>query len=248
MVQSGMDVDLVEQAGSELSARARDLGTLVASMSRTVGTLPAVWEGRDALRFVTEWWPQHRSQLVEAQAGIDTLARSALDNARAQREVSGGPQGSASTPQVASGTGGSSDGAVPTTLLALTEEPTSLFGWSIRDVTQLVPHVGNAYTVLDDVRALTTGQGGGDAAVATVASLLKGIGTGVPAPHAPVAYLSGVLISEAQFIAGQAQQIDWSPQATTDAVDFMVNHPAEALDGAVSALVHEAPNLLAIFR
>lgn len=89
MARMGMDVDAVEGVGHELKRQASALGDLITQMERSVGTLPSIWDGKDASDFVQNWWPEHRRALVSAQQHVDGLGQSALNNASEQRNVSG---------------------------------------------------------------------------------------------------------------------------------------------------------------
>ncbi|TDO10465.1 type VII secretion system (Wss) protein ESAT-6 [Mycobacterium sp. BK086] len=104
MARMGMDVDQVEQTGRQLKSHATAIGTLVAQLDKVVNALPAVWQGPDAQRFVTEWWPQHRQSLTTAQSHIDGLGQSALNNASEQRSVSADGSASGSTAPTAGAT------------------------------------------------------------------------------------------------------------------------------------------------
>jgi uncharacterized protein YukE len=100
MARMGMDVDQVEQTGRQLKSHATTIGTLVSQLDKVVNALPAVWQGPDAQRFVTEWWPQHRQSLTTAQSHIDGLGQSALNDASEQRSVSADGSASGSTAAV----------------------------------------------------------------------------------------------------------------------------------------------------
>jgi uncharacterized protein YukE len=94
MARLGMDVDQVESAGRALKDRAAAIDNVVVAIDKVVKTLPSVWEGPDAQKFVNEWWPEHRKQLVAAGTTVAGLGQSALNNASEQRDVSGkgGPE------------------------------------------------------------------------------------------------------------------------------------------------------------
>ena len=89
MARMGMDVDAVEGVSKQLKAQAVQIGSLIASIDKIVNGLPGVWEGPDSQAFVTQWWPEHKKQLLAAQTQIDGLGQSAFNNAREQRDVSG---------------------------------------------------------------------------------------------------------------------------------------------------------------
>lgn len=88
MARMGMDVEAVEAVSKQLKAQAQQIGTLVASIDKIVNGLTGIWEGQDANTFVTNWWPQHKKELLAAQTQIDGLGQSAWNNAREQRDVS----------------------------------------------------------------------------------------------------------------------------------------------------------------
>ena len=113
MARMGMDVDLVEDAGRELQERARSLDAIVARIDQTVGSLTACWDGKDAQRFVNDWWPEHKSKLAAVSLSIAGLGQSALNNASEQRDVSGGAGASVGSGAATSGSGsfGATDGA-----------------------------------------------------------------------------------------------------------------------------------------
>jgi len=106
-----MDVEAVEQTGRGLQRAGESVATLVNSIERTVNGLSSVWEGPDARRFVSEWWPAHKATLLTVGERISGLGQSALNNAAEQRGISAGPGTSGTTP--GSGDGGGS-GAAPT--------------------------------------------------------------------------------------------------------------------------------------
>ena len=88
MARMGMDVEAVEAVSKQLKTQAQQIGTLVGSIDKIVNGLTGVWEGPDANTFVTNWWPQHKKELLNAQAQIDGLGTSAHNNAQEQRNVS----------------------------------------------------------------------------------------------------------------------------------------------------------------
>ncbi|WP_328354366.1 CHAP domain-containing protein [Mycobacterium sp. NBC_00419] len=102
----GMDVDQVEQTGRQLKQHAASIDTLVSQLDKVVNALPAVWQGPDAQRFVSEWWPQHRQSLTSAQSHIEGLGQSALNNVSEQRQASAssGSGGTAAASSTASAT------------------------------------------------------------------------------------------------------------------------------------------------
>jgi uncharacterized protein YukE len=89
MARLGMDVDLVESASRDLKSRAMELNRVVQDIDRIVSNLLTIWDGPDASRFVNEWWPEHKRELIEAGSEIEGLGQSAWNNASEQRQVSG---------------------------------------------------------------------------------------------------------------------------------------------------------------
>jgi uncharacterized protein YukE len=70
MARMGMDVDAVEAVSKQLKTQAQQIGTLVASIDKIVNGLTGVWDGPDAHTFVTNWWPQHKKELLTAQTRL----------------------------------------------------------------------------------------------------------------------------------------------------------------------------------
>ncbi|CAM3821450.1 hypothetical protein [Smaragdicoccus niigatensis] len=88
MARMGMDVEKVHEAGRQLKAGATDIAKAIAAIESSVNHLSSVWDGPDAKRFVHEWWPQHKKELLAAQQHIDGLGQSALNNESEQRHAS----------------------------------------------------------------------------------------------------------------------------------------------------------------
>src|SRR5262245_26373154 len=109
-----MDAEVVEQAGRQLKNQAANIGTLIAQLDKIVNTLPSVWDGQDAQRFVHSWWPEHKKALVAAQHSVDGLGQSALNNASDQRHVSSTSGSGVGSPTVlGQHVGSTSTGGVP---------------------------------------------------------------------------------------------------------------------------------------
>jgi len=89
MARMGMDADAVEQTGRELKRSGESVASLVGAIDKTVKGLASVWDGPDARRFVSEWWPQHKAALLAVGESVSGLGQSALNNVSEQREVSG---------------------------------------------------------------------------------------------------------------------------------------------------------------
>lgn len=88
MPRLGMDDVQVDKAGRDLKARATDITNLMNQINGIVTHLPSIWEGPDARKFVNDWWPQHKHNLIALSTAIDGLGQSALNNAQDQRDVS----------------------------------------------------------------------------------------------------------------------------------------------------------------
>ena len=106
----GMNPTEVEDLGRHLQAQAAELERLVDQLDRSVRSTS--WQGADAQRFRTQWWPAHRTRLAEVAESVKGFGQSALNNAAEQRRASGA-SGAAS---VDGGTGSAarkfSDGAL----------------------------------------------------------------------------------------------------------------------------------------
>ena len=89
MARMGMDVEAVESIAKGIQSDADRLGQLTTSIEALVRRLPGLWEGADAMRFVNDWWPQHRKTLGAVQESVRGLGQSALNNASEQRQASG---------------------------------------------------------------------------------------------------------------------------------------------------------------
>jgi uncharacterized protein YukE len=88
MARMGMDVEAVEGVSNQLKTQAGQIGALVVAIDRLVSGLTGVWDGPDAHAFVSQAWPEHKKQLMNAQTQIEILGKSAATNAQQQREVS----------------------------------------------------------------------------------------------------------------------------------------------------------------
>ena len=87
MVQLGMDVEAVENAGRQLKQTASSVDAIVGTLDKTVSGLSSLWDGPDAQRLMQSW-PTFRKSLLAAQASVAGLGQSALNNASEQREAS----------------------------------------------------------------------------------------------------------------------------------------------------------------
>ncbi len=88
MLNLGMDAEQVESVGHHLQLRASDLDGLVKRIDAIVRSVPGVWVGPVAERFVGQWWPDQRGILVAAVARVRGLGEAVLKNAAEQRDVS----------------------------------------------------------------------------------------------------------------------------------------------------------------
>lgn len=89
MARMGMDVDQVESIGHQLKNAASNINNLITSIDHLVNEALANWEGKDATDFHGWWNSQHKPALQSAEQAVDGLGQSALNNAAAQRSVSG---------------------------------------------------------------------------------------------------------------------------------------------------------------
>ena len=86
-VTHGMDVGEVRRLGGSLQSKADQLDRLVRDVDRGVGG--SSWVGPDATRFKTQWWPEHKAQLLRASQDLHGLGQSALNDADEQDRASG---------------------------------------------------------------------------------------------------------------------------------------------------------------
>ncbi len=89
MSRLGMDADAVEAAGRDLGRLATDLQRAVHDIDRLVRSLPGVWLGTAATRYVQEWELGCRRHALSAADSVAGLGKTALANAADQRRVSG---------------------------------------------------------------------------------------------------------------------------------------------------------------
>ncbi len=87
-VTHGMNPDEVERLGNELQARAADIETMLGTIAGLVRS--TTWNGPDATMFKDDWWPGHEASLRRVATDLNGFGQSALNNARAQRDVSQG--------------------------------------------------------------------------------------------------------------------------------------------------------------
>jgi uncharacterized protein YukE len=82
----GMNVSEVQALGNMLKAKAGQIRDLVSEIeSKVSGT---TWEGPDAQAFKGQWWPDHKSHLMQVAEQVDGFGQSALNNATEQENAS----------------------------------------------------------------------------------------------------------------------------------------------------------------
>lgn len=89
MARLGMDVDEVERVAANLHSEAGKLQQAISQITNLVNTAVHAWEGQDSKQFQDWWNSQHKPALSRAAEAIEGLSKSAKENARAQRDVSG---------------------------------------------------------------------------------------------------------------------------------------------------------------
>ena len=85
-ITHGMNIEEVRQTGRELQTKSQDLQNIINTLQAKVDT--TTWEGPDAVRFKTEWWPNHKQVLVNMVQELNGLGQSALNNAQEQENIS----------------------------------------------------------------------------------------------------------------------------------------------------------------
>lgn len=93
MVQIGMHVDAVEEAGRQLNSCASAIDGVRDGLDVVIRQLSLVWKGSDARAFLDAEWPRHRKALGSVRVAIGGLARDARQNARQQRDASAAQSG-----------------------------------------------------------------------------------------------------------------------------------------------------------
>lgn len=276
MARMGMDVDAVEQAGRRLQTQAGQLGDVVAGIDRLVAELPGVWEGRDAQRFVHEWWPQHRASLHRLREAVDGLGRAALANAAEQRHASGSDTGGGL--HSAGGGGGVLPGAAER-VAALVQQAMGADpgggdaldvylgvmdraqaidlpnGMNLWDVLSLAGKA-DGVPVLDKLADLQTFGGAYDSLreghlslgeVADVTATLLQQAPPLTPPH-----LVGDAVSAWTEVGRLAGEADFSASGLRTVADYVASDPWGAIQAGVEANIAYAPTLLnravSIFR
>lgn len=85
-IDAGMSVAEVEALGNALAKAADDLAAHARVLDQLVKS--AAWAGPVASKFKQQWWPGHRSRLVQLQSDLRGFAQSAQNNASEQRTAS----------------------------------------------------------------------------------------------------------------------------------------------------------------
>ena len=87
-ISHGMNVDEVRNLGARLKATSNEINQMINMLNGGVSNTS--WVGPDASKFKNEWWPQHRQHLQAMVRDLDGFGQSALNNASAQEQASGG--------------------------------------------------------------------------------------------------------------------------------------------------------------
>jgi WXG100 family type VII secretion target len=85
----GMNVDQVENMGRQLQSKGNEIDVLTNAINGLIDQLQTEWKGQDATEFKGWWDSQHRPALQKLREAINGLGQAALNNATAQRQVSG---------------------------------------------------------------------------------------------------------------------------------------------------------------
>ena len=86
---TGMDIEQVEQLGTDLFHQADMIQQVIASLDRLVEHSQVIWKGQDATQFADWWRSQHRGHLQQVHDSVHGLGQAAKNNANEQRQVSG---------------------------------------------------------------------------------------------------------------------------------------------------------------
>jgi uncharacterized protein YukE len=95
VTRMGMDVDAVERFGRDLKAQASQILSLVGTVDQYIDRAGSLWEGPGAGRYVGQWRGTDAPRLRRLAAMLTNLGQQAINNAQAQREVSGRVDGGA---------------------------------------------------------------------------------------------------------------------------------------------------------
>jgi uncharacterized protein YukE len=251
MARMGMDVEAVENSGRQLKSQAANIASLIAQLDRVVSSLPSVWDGADAQRFVHDWWPQHKQALAAAQQQVDGLGQSALNNASEQRQASatGGPVGGSAA--ATAGPGGSAGaGGLPNIGNIYRDMMNQTPIWPINVGTALgltplgsvMPFTDATALALDD--RLGWGDKMGEQAHAFVdvgGSALRQAGW---EQHNLPLYLSGVAVSQWGDVANEISKTDFSASTFQQNMSYISSDPGDAWKAATDAVTGYVPKML----
>jgi uncharacterized protein YukE len=235
MAQMGMDVDAVEAAGRDLQAKAQSIDTIVAQVIRSVASLSAVWDGRDAQAFNASW-PAIQKALTAAGQSVAGLGQSALNNASEQRQASGAsvavagaggshlaqPGQSSLEQQFWTGTQSFVNSDIPGT------------PWSVDQIGGLIPHVSDGLDVLDIANSLHSGK----VPVLTMLDVASG-----ELRSDPATYWAGAAMGVWTTVGKDLSDAIALGPPTND-LSYIASDPLGALDAAVSANVQALPDLI----
>lgn len=115
-IDQGMNIAEVEALGATLRQSADNLDRFASILDTLVKS--AAWQGPTAIKFKTQWWPQHRTRLRQIQSDVRGFSQSALNNAGEQRKASDSAGSSVAGPS-----GVSSDRLSAITEQAITARP-----------------------------------------------------------------------------------------------------------------------------
>lgn len=88
MALSGMDVDVVTGAHSQLMSLHSQLTSLISSLGTQVSTATSNWHGTDSARFESEWNGTHRRNLDQAAQAIADFAQHLQREIQQQQQAS----------------------------------------------------------------------------------------------------------------------------------------------------------------
>jgi uncharacterized protein YukE len=86
MAMYGMNIQDVRTLAALLQRKSDEIRQLVSEVDGKVHS--TTWEGPDAQRFKNDWWPQHKSHLLQVADQIHGFGQSANNNAAEQENVS----------------------------------------------------------------------------------------------------------------------------------------------------------------
>lgn len=85
-VTHGMNVADVEKLGRLLQTRADHLNSIVGEIEASIRSTR--WDGPDGRTFREQWWPDHRTRLLQIAERVQGFGQSALNNLTEQRQAS----------------------------------------------------------------------------------------------------------------------------------------------------------------